>query len=380
LAGAIATAALIVPLRGQSADATGSTALGRGDSSDAAGAVYVMTNDPTGNSVIHFQRSSSGRLRFVDEVATSGRGGTGNGVGDVDPLGSQNSLVLTDDGNGLLAVNAGSNELSLLDVDARGRSGRTRLRLVNTVRSGGTFPNSVAQAGHRVYVLNARETPNVSGFTIDRDGLRRLPRSTRNLPGGRAAAPHDVRFSPDTTRLVVTEDGTNQIDVFDVDRHGLLTSAATTPSSGPSPFGFAFTRRAVMVVTEAAAGAVSSYQLNHLNTLDLIDPSVANGQMATCWIAITGNGEAFISNTASSTLSSYQVAPDGNLTLVRAVAANTGSGSAPIDLALTGDGKFLYVLDSAQGRVLIFAVSGTALARIGAVSGLPTTLQGIVAQ
>lgn len=42
-----------------------------------------------------------------------------NGVGAVDPLGSQNSLVANGDGSRLLAVNAGSDEISVLGVTSR---------------------------------------------------------------------------------------------------------------------------------------------------------------------------------------------------------------------------------------------------------------------
>ena len=44
----------------------------------------------------------------------------------------------------------------------------------------------------------------------------RQPGSIRALPGGSAAAPHDIRFTPDGTRLVVSEGGTNMIDIFEL--------------------------------------------------------------------------------------------------------------------------------------------------------------------
>src|ERR1051326_7381808 len=79
---------------------------------ETSGSVYVMTNQPTGNAVIGYHRASNGLLKKRDMVPTGGLGGTGNGVGALDPLGSQDSLVLSGDGTRLLAVNAGSNDLS----------------------------------------------------------------------------------------------------------------------------------------------------------------------------------------------------------------------------------------------------------------------------
>src|SRR4051812_41834647 len=79
------------------------------------GFVYIATNLPSGNHIIQFSRKSNGSLTRVGEpVATGGNGGTGNGVGPLDPLGSQDSLVLANAGSLIVAVNAGSNSLSSL--------------------------------------------------------------------------------------------------------------------------------------------------------------------------------------------------------------------------------------------------------------------------
>ncbi|MCU1300493.1 MAG: putative 3-carboxymuconate cyclase [Candidatus Sulfotelmatobacter sp.] len=340
---------------------------------ETSGSVYVMTNQPTGNRVIQYHRASNGSLKQNSIVSTGGLGGTGNGVGALDPLGSQNSLVLSGDGARLLAVNAGSNELSVL---AAGSSG---LRLLSRVPSGGDFPNSVAVRGNLVYVLNAHGSPNVTGFRLAANGvLHQLPGSTRALPGGTSAAPHDIVFSPDGARLLVSEGGTNQIDIFAIGSNGRITGIVTQPSPG-GPFGLRFGRHEVLVVAEATTAAISTYQLTSDDTLNVVSASVPNGQMATCWLSITLSGETFTSNTASGNLSSYQVSADGNATLSNAIAANIAPG-APVDSALTSEEDFLYVEDSARGIVFVFRVKDHGLARIGSVTGLPTTLQGIAAQ
>src|SRR5438270_10135316 len=68
--------------------------------------VYVMTNKTPHNSVIQYLRAGDGQLAFVREVPT---GGSGTGPNGADPLGSQDSLVLSGNGQFLLAANAGSN-------------------------------------------------------------------------------------------------------------------------------------------------------------------------------------------------------------------------------------------------------------------------------
>ena len=57
-----------------------------------------------------------------------------------------------------------------------------------------------------------------------------------------------------------------------------------------------------------------------------------------------------------------------------------GGHSGPIDSAFSDDGRFLYVDDSAMGRILIFAVRGADLALRAMVQDLPTTIQGIAAR
>ena len=333
------------------------------------GFVYVMTNQPSGNTVIQYQRARNGHLTMLDEVATGGLGF----AGAVDPLASQDALAANGNGSLLLAVNAGSNELSSLVVNGG-------FHMASIVSSGGEFPNSVALHGDLAYVLNAHGTPNISGFTVDMDGmLTAIPGSTVNLPGGASADPHDIRFSPDGSRLLVTEGGTNQIDIFDVGDDGLVTNTTTQPSAGMVPFGFVFTRGQVVVVTEAANASVSTYRLTGDDMLEPISTSVQNGQMATCWIAISRVGHTFVSNTPSGTLSSDQTAASGVLNLLHPVAASD-PGSAPIDMALSRDNRSLYVEDSANGRLLIYRVRGTNLRHGGAVNGLPTSLQGIVAR
>lgn len=343
-------------------------------SSSSSGFVYVMTNNPSGNSVIEYSRASNGMLNQISEVSTGGLGGTGNGVGALDPLGSQDSLVLGGARSVLLAVNAGSNQLSAITVSSTG------LHVMNTVSSGGTFPNSVALAGTLVYVLNAHGTPNISGFRLSPTGLIAITNSKFDLPGTSLPKPHDIRFSLDGMRLLVSDEGNNQIDVFQLDSSGLVTNVKSSPSPGSGPFGMRFARDGVLLNAEANSNSVSSYILNADNTLTVISPAVANGQAATCWISVTADGKfAFTSNTGAGDLSSYHLSANGTLDLEQAVAA-TAEGGNPIDSALSADSAFLYAVDTSMGKILIYRVTGASLALIGSVSRLPTTVQGIEAQ
>src|SRR3954469_10714857 len=212
-------------------------------------AVYVQTNDAAANAIIAFRRTDDGSLASLGRYETGGRG-TGE-----PHLPSQNSVVLSDDGGWLLAVNAGSDELSLFAVEPDG------LRLADRVASGGSNPTSVAAPGKLVYVLNAG---GIAGFELANGRLSRIQGSARPL-SAENADPAQVSFSPDGRVLVVTERGTNAISAFAIDEQGLAEGPTTIESSGATPYGFDFANGSV-IVTEGFGGepgkaAASSYAL-----------------------------------------------------------------------------------------------------------------------
>jgi len=75
-------------------------------------AVFVMTNDAKHNEVLSFLRAPNGQLLEGCHFATGGRGSGGA----IDPLGSQGSLLLSQDGQHLFAVNAGSGDVSVFRI------------------------------------------------------------------------------------------------------------------------------------------------------------------------------------------------------------------------------------------------------------------------
>jgi 6-phosphogluconolactonase (cycloisomerase 2 family) len=348
---------------------------------DEGGAVYVLGNQNNGNTVIVFRRAEDGTLTRLQEVSTHGLGGGGTN----DPLGSQGALALSTGGHLLLAVNAGSNELSVLSV------GEDGIRFANKISSGGERPVSVTTHGNLAYVLNAGGTPNISGFFVGPSArLRPIPNSTRPLAGGAAAAPAEVQFSPDGDLLLVTEKGTNLIDIFAVDDDGRILSHTTQSSNNTTPFGFSFRRGGDVVVSEAAGGApggstVSSYRVvdqdGDGDDLKTISKSVPDTQTAACWIVVSRTGRvAFASNTGSGTISSFDVKPGGALSLTESVAGSLGAGSGVIDMALSRGSRFLYVLSSNLGTVTGFRVSGGHLVQVTSIGGLPASIQGLAAQ
>ena len=342
-----------------------------------SGNVYVMTNQATGNSIMVFQRDSSGALTYL---ATYASGGNGAGTGG-DPLGSQNSLVLAPDQQLLLAVNAGSNSVSVFAVFGH------QLKLLDTASSGGVMPVSVAVRRQFVYVVNAGGTPNIAGFEVNASSghLTPIPGSTQNLPGGAASSPAQISFRPDGGSLFVTEKGDNLVDVFPLVQ-GVAQAGTAFASSGTGPFGFAFGRNDIAVVSNSAGGAdgaasAASYAIGPGGMLRRISPAIGDTQTAACWLVVTGNGQyAYTTNTASGTISSYTVAPNGDLALLNSVAATPGDVT-PIDMALSSDSRYLYVRDAGNGAISTYSIgSDGSLTSITGAWGIPDTAQGIAAQ
>src|SRR5579864_1040698 len=204
------------------------------------GAVFVMTNAADRNEIIAYRRNTDGSL---EEGRSSPTGGRGSG-GTTDPLGPQGSLTLTQDHSFLLAVNAGSGDVSVLRVHG------ANLSLVDRVPCGGSEPVAVAQHGSLVYVVNAGGTSNVTGFRLDHTGrLRPIPDSIAFLSTGNSGAA-SLSFSPDGQFLLVTEKLTNNIDVFHIQIDGTLGPIVTNPSAGPGAFAVVFAENGAALVSE----------------------------------------------------------------------------------------------------------------------------------
>ena len=336
---------------------------------NATGALYTMTNATSGNEVLAYTRATDGSLTFQGAYAT---GGLGSGAS----LGSQSAVVLTKNNQWLFAVNAGSNQISVFAVHTDG------LELMDVADSGGLRPVSLTTYQNLLYVLNAGGSGNISGFAVGTDGsLSALAGSSQWLSNsGVGAAPGvgQIAFSSDGTTLVVTEKSTSLLDTYAV-TDGIAGAPTTHASSGAVPFGFAFDRHGHAIVSEAS-GSVSSYQVDG-NGFDVISPSVVNGQVAACWIAISKNGKfAYTTNAGSGTISSYRLDDDGSLTLLNATAGSTGAGSSPVDMAFSLNGAYLYALGAASHTVTIFQMgSNGSLTAMGSIA-VPAGVAGLAAR
>jgi len=333
------------------------------------GAVFVMTNASDKNEIVAYKRTEDGSLSEPHHFVTGGRGSGGT----TDPLGSQGSLTLTTDRSFLLAVNAGSGEVSVFRVHG------AVLELVDKVPCAGSEPVSVAEHNHLVYVANAGGNSNVVGFYLDSNGkLAHIPGAIFFLSTSNSG-PGSVAFSPDGQFLLVTEKVTNNIDSFQIQKNGNLGPIVINPSAGPGAFAVSFAPNGTALVSEtgpmgaADAGAMSSYAVGSNGKLSTISSSVPTMGSATCWQAITPDGKfVYTANSGTSTVSGFSIGKNGTLTpLFGTVLAMLPSGSTDLDSATSADGKFLYTLDSGTGKISILAIDAEGkLDSLGEVGGL----------
>jgi 6-phosphogluconolactonase len=327
-------------------------------STPVVGHVYLNDNTTGVNTVAGFDRHADGTLTPIPGSPFAA-GGAGTGQG----LASQGSLQQSVDGRYLLAVDAGSDQVSVLRIKPNGS-----LQTADLVSSNGGNPVSIAVSGDLVYVANADPSaPNYTGFTLNAGGrLRAIADSTVALPAG--SQPGDVLFNGDGTKLVGTRVATSLIDSYTVGADGLLTAAPGSPyaAQGPGPFGSEFrpTNPSQLFVSNAHGGpgngTVSAFADAADGTLTSIGSSpFADLQTAPCWIEISHDGNTLYTvNTAVSTISRYSIATDGTLTLLGSTTMHNPSGLVPEDARLSPDGSTLWVVDTGADAVSGFSVTG----------------------
>lgn len=399
------------------------------------GAVYTMDNSVVANHIYAYGRSSDGRLTPIGSFATGGKGGIFDAFDGLDPLISTDSIALTADHKFLLAVNAGSSSVSVFRVNKdRG------LTLTDQAKTFGVGTDSIAIHGSTVYVSVVdsdgqfggpdNQAGGITGFRLTDNGkLIPLPFSTRQLP----SRPSGVRFSPDGKFLVVTtfnagsatlaSGSVDEVSAFRVLGGGWLslkpvgTGVSTLPNNAagrnmPGAIGLdviAANGQQYVVATEARefsplglppefdtlqTGSVSSWRIERSGALTPIDQDVlvgrqvTSGQRTTCWLEFLPNQSGFwVANALDASISMFSF-NDGHMTLIEEKAA-AGAPALPsdpfgtsdgfIDLARSGDGKYLYQLLGLSGTINVYETKG-GLKLVQKMSNLPdVNVQGIAA-
>jgi len=371
-----------------------------GHGAQLVGNVYAMDNGPEENRVIAYGRFDNGELRYFGSVRTGGVGGndTETPLGDgFDPLGSQDPMILSDDGRFLYVVNIGTHDISAFYLTNSGRP-----ILIQRISSGGFFPASLAVDGNLMYALNSGGEGRIVGFRIQENGrLIRIPGAERSLgldfeetplAFDRILAPNDIVFDTLNRRLVVVYAGggefvespfpdllptitTGELWSWSVEDDGMLSAEHTvTASAGLIPFGLDFTRHGIALVSDAVSGALSSYTFTGAGSqMEVVSGAVpATGQATSCWVRVTDSGIAYIANSISRSLSSYRVTRNGVVTLLDPTAVS--DIGEPVDFDFSPDDRYMYVTTSSEGGVRALRVNDQTgeTQSIGTYPGLPS--------
>ncbi len=340
------------------------TAASASTTSPVVGYTYVDGNTAGANTVDGFARHADGSLTPLAGSPFSA-GGAGLGTG----LASQGAIQVTQDGRYLLAVDAGSNQISVLRLTAGG----VPVLAGAPASSGGIKPVSVAVSpSGLVYVANSGAGGSgYSGLRLGFDGsLTPIAGSTVTVPD--SAGLGDVFFNAFGTHLIGTRTGTSQIDSIVVLPNGHLLAAKGSPYTGQGlgQLGAEFSpaNPSELFVSNAHNGAglgtISAYRDGLFGQLSSIGSSpYPDGQTAPCWVEISRDGKyLFTVNTGSGNISSYAINPHGSLALIGSFAIK--GGGADIDARLSPDGRYLLVDGSGMHFVSVFAVNGGTLTEV----------------
>jgi 6-phosphogluconolactonase len=344
-----------------------------------SGNVYLDGNTTGANTIAAYTRAPNGSLTPTPGSPFAA-GGAGLGKG----LGSQGAIQTADKGRFVLAVDAGSNQISVLQVNPK--DGSLTQVPGSPFSSDGVEPVSIAVHGDLVYVANdgnATESANYTGFVLTTFGtLVPLPNSTVDAPGA-ANDLGDVLFNSNGKHLVGTEVASSLIDSFRVDSLGYLATAPGSPypGQGLGAFGSAFrpTNPDQLFVSNPHnvgndVGTVSAFDVANNGQLFSIGASpFADLQNAPCWVAITPNGQdLFAVNTGSGTVSRYSIDESGDLTLLGSTLVNDEGGVGGTDPTISPDGQNLYINETAAHGVAEMTIEGGTLTELpGSPVALP---------
>jgi len=327
-------------------------------SSNAVGATFFLSNDPAGNAVIVNTIAKDGTLSFANAIPTGGLGG--HGV--TDPVGpdamfSQGAVKVL--GNMLFAVNAGSNTITMFNIDM---TNPDILTMVGApIGSEGEFPMSLAvsEVTGSVCVLNGGANNGVACFKPSPSaGMVPISNTVRDLkvnqttpPNGPAGTMSHAIFSEDGTKLFAAVKGVPPtpgfIATYDIAEDGSLSQdfVASTPASGGLlPFGMtAIPGTKAVLSTDAAIGYTIFDFSNGDNATDKVFP--IQGQGAVCWVAhSTKTGNFYLTDLDKSIITEVNVDANLNSTIVAQYPQGNGTGSIDDDIATIDGNDFLYVL------------------------------------
>ncbi|KIM96417.1 hypothetical protein OIDMADRAFT_44585 [Oidiodendron maius Zn] len=337
-----------------------------------AKAIYFMTN-AANNSIVALKVAADGTLSDGSITATGGAGMNGIEKGAPaapDALFSQGAVKVA--GSNLVAVNPGSNTVSMFNIDS---ADPTKLTLVGQPADTlGEFPMSVSLSTtlKQACVANSGAKAGIACFSMcSTTGLKALDTSLRAFdinqttpPVGPTNTVSQTFFNADSTALITTVKGdptvnnTGFLSIFPVVNNAVSTQDVRSSPAGTAVlFGSALIPNSSNIfVTDASFGS-ATLSIAANNTADVSASTKIADQAATCWAAISDvTNSAFVTDVGVNHLVEVDTTTGK---LIRELNSTNGN---PGMIDLVSAGNFIYALSpgnaTTKAAVTVFDVSG----------------------
>ncbi len=334
--------------------------------------VYIQTNDykPGANAILAYRHTGDGKLKPIPgspfKTGGSGNNNTGQELGPAD---SDQEIVVTADRKFLLAVNSGSNTITVFRM---GKDGGLTPVAGSPFPSGGEVPVSIGTSGKYVYVVNKSQDPMKATMskpnyvTMTMDDAGRLTMT----PGGKSetgmgTSPAQALVSNNKKFLFgadflgfMQKPAVGTLRSYTID-DGMLTPVDGTPQTIPQKGGalglWQHPSENVLYVGFPLAGKVGVYAIDRSTGALTYKTSVMAGPAA-CWLRTNEKGDHLYSlNSGENSISSYNTSnaaepvSTGKLTLKQAGPKYDFMGmplttSQDFAFALSGDERTMYVV------------------------------------
>ncbi|KAL8707611.1 MAG: hypothetical protein Q9220_007398 [cf. Caloplaca sp. 1 TL-2023] len=323
-------------------------------------AIYFITNDAAGNSIVAMKVCADGTLTDGSITPTGGIGASGidgatNQPAGPDALFSQSALKV--EGNIMVAVNAGSNTLSMLAIDAADPSKLTMVgQPVNTM---GDFPVTAAVSikNQIACVGNTGVRAGIACFAMNaQTGLKPLMHSRIDFPINQTTPPvgptntvSQVLFNQDESMLITTVKGdptknnTGFLSMLPI-QNGC--PAAQDIRSSPTGTAVLFGTASIpgstdLLATDASFGAAT---ISTTGTPTVLSKVSVSGQKATCWAAISPlTRTAFVTDVSKNRI--VEIDPANGNVLQTTELPNQNPGM----IDLVAGGHMVYALSPGNG-------------------------------
>lgn len=359
-----------------------------------AKAMYFLSNDPAGNSVVAMKVATDGKLSDGSITPTGGKGMSGidgktNKTAVLDGLFSQSALKV--EGNMMVAVNPGSNTITMMTIAA---DDPCKLTMVGKpVSTMGEFPVSAAISpkNKMACVANSGAKAGLACFAMDaKRGLKPLMQQQIDFPIKQSTPPvgptntvSQVLFNEDETMAMTTVKGDPTkknpgfLSMLPIkDGCPADKDVRSSPAGTAVLFGTAnIPGTSNILATDASFGAAV---ISTQGVPKVLAKGTVEGQKATCWATISPQTKtAFVTDVGVNRMVEMDPATGKILQTTNLPNDNPGM----IDLVAAG--KMVYALSPGNGTtkpaVAVMDVSSRPVKQIQNFEpkGAASTAQGL---